>query len=240
MAAVALQLVGLTFGYGAVPLFEGLDLVVHPGEVVAVTGRNGSGKSTLLKLSLGLLEPWRGEVRLFGEKVGRFRRWEWVGYMPQGTEGTLHRSFPASVWEVVAAGVGGPRWRRLRLSREARCRVADCLAAVGLEGLAGMPVGTLSGGQQRRVLLARALVNRPRLLVLDEPLAGVDAEGAAGLAGLLLRWCREGGTAVLVAGHGAGPLEAAADRVLCLEASRPARAFDPAGRGPSKGVLALV
>lgn len=215
MAAV-LEIRGLEFGYNGRPLFGGLDLVIRPGELVVVTGRNGAGKSTLLKLVLGLLRPWRGEVRLFGQELRRFRQWRLLGYLPQGTEGTFYRSFPATVAEVVGANLALPHHRRLWPSAVAKERVRQSLAAVELEALAGRPVDALSGGQQRRVLLARALVNGPRLLVLDEPLAGIDREAAEKIVALLLRLKRETGMAVLLASHDHGGLEAAATRIIRL------------------------
>lgn len=215
MAAVV-EVRGLEFGYNGRPLLRGLDFTVRQGELVVVTGRNGAGKSTLLKLVLGLLRPWRGEVRLFGQELRRFRQWQLLGYLPQGTEGTFYRSFPATVTEVVAANLALPRHRRLLPPSSARERVLQSLAAVDLKVLAGRTVDSLSGGQQRRVLLARALVNGPQLLVLDEPLAGVDRQSADKITELLLRLNREEGLAVLLASHANGDLEQAATRVIHL------------------------
>ncbi|MCR4419276.1 MAG: ATP-binding cassette domain-containing protein [Clostridia bacterium] len=211
-----LEVKNLEFGYNGRPLWQGVEFALGPGQLVLVTGPNGVGKSTLFKLILGLLQPWRGQIRLFGGEGFRLRRREWLGFVPQGTEGTLHRSFPATVAEVVSTGLRLPPWQGLWPSPALRHRVARSLAAVGLEGLAEEPVGFLSGGQQRRVLLARALVGDPRLLLLDEPLAGLDPEGASLVAGLI-RSRRSEGLAVVVSGHGETIWEKEATRVLNLE-----------------------
>ncbi|MBC7345917.1 MAG: ATP-binding cassette domain-containing protein [Clostridia bacterium] len=213
-----LEVHGLEFGYYHQPLLRDVTLAVYRGEVVMLTGSNGAGKSTLIKLALGLLPPWRGEIRLFGEDLHRFRQWSRLGYLPQGTNNGFFTSFPASVAEVVGANLLSSGWRLWR-GRAAAERVQQALTAVGLEALAPRSVGSLSGGQQRRVLLARALVNAPELLFLDEPLAGVDAEAAHRIAELLLRLNREGMTIVL-ASHGNGTLEEAASRIFRLERGR--------------------
>ena len=208
-----LELRDAAFGYGRRPVLRGVDLGVHPGEVLAVRGPNGAGKSTLVRGLLGLSEVLAGEVRLFGEPRGQFRDWHRVGYVPQRT--TVVGSVPVTVRELVSSGRlsrVGP-WRRFREAD--RCAVDCALEGAGLAGFDRRPVAELSGGQQRRALVARALAGDPELLVLDEPTAGVDADNqrvlAATLAGLAAT-----GTAVVVVVHEIGPLAPVISRTVTL------------------------
>jgi len=208
-----LELRGAAFGYGRRPVLRGVDLTVDRGEVLAVRGPNGAGKSTLVRGLLGLADLLAGEVALFGEPRGRFRDWQRVGYVPQrsGVGGGV----PVTVRELVSSGRlsrVGP-WRRFR--EVDRCAVDCALDSAGLAGFDRRPVAELSGGQQRRALVARALAGDPELLVLDEPTAGVDAGNqrvlAATLAGLAAT-----GTAVVVVVHETGPLTPVITRTVTL------------------------
>jgi len=199
--------------YGGRAVLEDVSLAVAPSEVVAILGANGSGKSTLVRSALGLIPLTRGDVRLFGEPLRKFRGWRRIGYVPQrvGAGGGV----PATVGEVVASG----RLARRGLLRPARSAdrraVDDALTAVGLADRAREPVSTLSGGQQQRVLIARALAGAPELLVLDEPTAGVDAASQEAFAGALRRFVERGGTVLFVA-HELGPLRPLITRAVVV------------------------
>jgi zinc transport system ATP-binding protein len=202
---------------GGRPVLRGIDLDVRAGEVVAVLGANGSGKSTLVRTILGLVPTVRGEVRLFGTPLDRFKDWRRVGYVPQRV--TAAAGAPASVWEVVSTG----RLSRLRpwqrMGREDRAAVRSALRAVGLDDQPRRGVATLSGGQQQRVMVARALAGEPGLLVLDEPTAGVDVASQEGFARVLGTLVREGTTVVLVA-HELGPLAPLVGRTVVMRDGR--------------------
>jgi len=199
--------------YGGRAVLEDVSLAVAPSEVVAILGANGSGKSTLVRSALGLIPLTRGDVRLFGEPLRKFRGWRRIGYVPRrvGAGGGV----PATVGEVVASG----RLARRGLLRPARSAdrraVDDALTAVGLADRVREPVSTLSGGQQQRVLIARALAGAPELLVLDEPTAGVDAASQEAFAGALRRFVERGGTVLFVA-HELGPLRPLITRAVVV------------------------
>lgn len=192
-SAPLLQFRDADLGYDRRPVLRSVDLAVAPGECLAVTGPNGAGKTTLLRAALGLADVLAGEVHRATP------RW---GYVPQ--RHSVAAAVPATVAEVVAVGrlpLAGP-WRRWAPSvrRADRAAVAAALEAVGLADRAGDAVARLSGGQQRRVLLARALATESPLLLLDEPTAGVDALNQQVIA-TVLRHLRDGGAGLVVITH---------------------------------------
>ena len=214
-------------GYDGQPVINGVDLVIRSGDTVAVLGANGSGKSTLVRGILGLAELTHGSLTLFGTPSTRFAdRWR-IGYVPQRT--AIAGALPSTVREVVTTG----RLARLGLGR--RLRPADhaavdaALDTVELGDLAARPVAQLSGGQQRRVTIARALAAEPDLLILDEPTAGVDAENQVRLADTLAR-AAAGGTTIVLVAHELGPAAPLIARVVVLRDG--GIAYDgPADRG---------
>jgi zinc transport system ATP-binding protein len=209
---------GVRFAYGQDPILDGVDLAVAPGEFVALVGANGSGKSTLLRVLLGLTETQGGEVQLFGEQPRHFEDRGRLGYVPQ--RAVLADHMPATVEEVVAAGCLSTRGWRHRLRREDWVDVAHALESVALTDRRKDPMRTLSGGQQQRVLIAKALVTGPDLLVLDEPVAGVDAESQLRFRDSLVHLVDEHHAAVLLVSHELGAVADDLDRVLLLQRGR--------------------
>lgn len=207
---------GLSFSYErGGSLLDDVDISISAGEFVALVGPNGSGKSTLLRLLLGLEQPDSGEVRLFGQPPDELdERWR-IGFVPQRL--MLARDLPASVEEVVAAGriARTGWWRRLR--PDDRVAVDAAIEAVGLADRRGERVGLLSGGQQQRVLIAKALAAEPELLILDEPIAGVDAESQRGFRDVLVAAIQDRGTAVLLVSHEIGAVADDVDRIAVLK-----------------------
>ncbi|HEX6131101.1 MAG TPA: metal ABC transporter ATP-binding protein [Actinomycetota bacterium] len=208
---------GLTFGYGSEPVIHDVDLTVAAGEFVALVGPNGSGKSTLLNLLLGRLEPWSGTARLFGRPPERLPERGRLGYVPQRP--SLSSEVPATVRELVTAGrlTDGRWWRPLR--RADRDAVAHALGSVGLTSLADRPLNELSGGQQQRAFIARAFASEPHLLVLDEPIAGVDAASQRRFRDALVHLIHEHGAGVLLVSHELSAVANDVDRVVVLKGS---------------------
>ncbi|WP_326599132.1 metal ABC transporter ATP-binding protein [Streptomyces sp. NBC_01803] len=217
-----ISLTGVTAELGGRPVLRGVDLAVRPGEALALLGANGSGKSTAVRAAVGQVPITDGELALFGTPVRRFRDWARVGYVPQRS--TAAGGVPATVREVVSAGRLARR--RLRpLGRADRAAVDRALELVGLADRAGESVGALSGGQHQRVLIARALTGEPELLIMDEPLAGVDLASQRVLAGTL-RAQLDAGVAVLLVLHELGPLEPLIDRAVILSHGRVERTVE--------------
>ncbi|MBW8703592.1 High-affinity zinc uptake system ATP-binding protein ZnuC [Streptomyces sp. MBT84] len=212
MTEPLITLRGVRADLGSRPVLRGIDLAVHRGEVVALLGANGSGKSTIVRGIIGQVPPSAGEIELFGTPLRRFRDWRRVGYVPQRT--TAAGGVPATVTEVVSSG-------RLSRTRFGVLRKADheavrrALDMVGLADRAKDSVDALSGGQHQRVLIARALASEPEVLIMDEPMAGVDLASQEVLAGTLRDQVDSGATVLLVL-HELGPLEPLIDRAVVL------------------------
>ncbi|MGW3359671.1 metal ABC transporter ATP-binding protein [Streptomyces bungoensis] len=203
---------GVTADLGPRPVLRGIDLTVHRGEVVALLGANGSGKSTAVRSLIGQVPAGSGSIELFGIPRRSFRDWARVGYVPQRT--TAAGGVPATVTEIVSSG----RLSRTRFGlfrRADREAVLRALELVGMADRAGDPVTALSGGQHQRVLIARALVAEPELLIMDEPMAGVDLASQEVLAHALREQVAAGTTVLLVL-HELGPLEPLIDRAVVL------------------------
>jgi ABC-type Mn2+/Zn2+ transport system ATPase subunit len=183
---------GVTAGYGDRAAISNVDVVLQAGSLTAIFGPNGGGKSTLIKCVAGLIRPWTGSIEVFGAPVGEYAKR--VAYVPQAEQ--LDWSFPISVDEVVMMGrtpALGPLRRPGSADRDA---VADALQRVDMLGLARRQIGELSGGQRRRVFLARALAADPLLYLLDEPVTGVDPTTQEKIMNLLEAEAARGRTVV--------------------------------------------
>ncbi len=191
---------------------------IRAGEFTGLIGSNGAGKTTLLKAILGLLSPSSGSVRIAGRP--RSRRNPLIGYVPQRY--VLDADMPLRARDVVGLGIDAHRLGITRPSRERAERIDEMLAAVDAHGFADSRVGNLSGGEQQRVLIAHALISRPRLLLLDEPLANLDLRSGHEIVALLARIATEQGIAVLISAHEMNPLLGVMDRIVYLAAGRAA------------------
>jgi zinc transport system ATP-binding protein len=233
----ALQIDAVSFAYPGQVVLDCTSFSVAAGEFVALVGPNGSGKSTLLRIALGLLRPQGGDVRLFGLPPNQLaERWR-VGYVPQRP--VLLDILPATVEEVVASGRLARRGWRRRLGPADWEAVEAALRAVDLLPLRRRLLTELSGGQQQRAFIAKALATEPELLVLDEPVAGVDVESQRGFRNTLVTLVRERGTAVLLVSHELSAVADDLDRVVVLRRGKigfDGRPEELAATGVSLGV----
>jgi len=202
-----LELCEASLGYESEAVLTGVNLQIRAGDFVGLAGANGSGKTTLLKSMMGMLPPRSGVVE---RKFAPAR----LGYVPQIS--SLDAYFPLNVDEVVAMGVYGRVRPFKKFPKREKVRVAEVLEQVGLAGSARAAFSHLSGGQQQRVLIARALVVDPLLMLLDEPLSGVDQESRKAIVNLLITINQEKGLAFVISSHEQQILEQGCQRVILV------------------------
>ncbi len=195
-----IEIKNLSFSYdGRTDVLEDLNLTVRRGEFVGIVGPNGAGKTTLFRILLGFLKPRRGSLKLFGENIETFRRWDRIGYVPQRL--SVERNFPATVRELLDLTGEDPQ---------------EVIALLHLNDLLDRQFLRLSGGQQQIVLLGMALVRNPDLLLLDEPTAGLDVHFQRHIIQTLRSLSVRENRTVLMISHDIGLVLRTVDRVLCL------------------------
>ena len=203
---------------GGREVLSDVTFAISAGEFTGLIGSNGAGKTTLLKAILGLHAASGGSVRIAGRP--RSRRNPLIGYVPQRY--LLDADMPLRARDVVGLGLDAHRLGISRPSRERTERIEEMLVAVDAQDFADSRVGNLSGGEQQRVLIAHALISRPRLLLLDEPLANLDLRSGHGVVELLARIAAEQGIAVLISAHEMNPLLGVMDSIVYLAGGRAA------------------
>jgi len=215
-APEALSVDGVTVRLGGRTVLDDVSFSVKAGEFTGLIGSNGAGKTTLFRVILGLEAPVSGSFR-----VGDGRRAQAdVGYVPQ--KFLLDPDMPLRGRDLIALGLDGHRLGLPLPSRTRRARVDEMVEAVDARAFADARVGQLSGGEQQRILIAHALISRPRLLLLDEPLANLDLRAAQEVVGLLSRIASEQRIAILISAHEMNPLLPVMDRIVYLAAGRAA------------------
>ena len=212
-----MELSEASLGYDDAVILRDVDFTISRGEFVAIVGPNGSGKTTLVKSLVGLADRSGGSLDLFGIPAEHFKQLWRMGYVPQ--RHTLGGPVPATVREVVTSGrLPRAKWF-LPLHASDRAAVTEAMSRVGILDLQQRPVHQLSGGQQRRVLIARALASETELLLLDEPTAGVDVEAQAALA-TVLGSLAAGGTTIALVTHDLDPFASHLTRVVWVSHGR--------------------
>jgi len=195
----------LSAGYNGVPVIKDVNLDIHANDFIGVIGPNGGGKTTLSKVILGLLSPIKGEINFPGGRLN-------IGYLPQVSQ--IDHSFPITVTDVILSGVASEKNWLHALSRTHKRKARELIKDMGLSGLADRPVGQLSGGELQRTLLARAIINEPQLLVLDEPNTFVDRNFEGELYKLLGELNRE--MAVFLISHDIGTISPIVKTIACV------------------------
>ncbi|HKB91509.1 MAG TPA: ATP-binding cassette domain-containing protein [Opitutaceae bacterium] len=203
---VTLQSVSL--GYDSKPVIKEVNLAIYPGSLIGLAGPNGSGKTTLFRTILGLLPP-------IGGTLSRNCPLSNFGYVPQST--ALDPQFPLSASEVVEMGAYGRVRPYQFLPAMEKERVKEILHQIGLPQLAARSFFSLSGGQKQRMLIARALMVNPKIMILDEPLSGVDEESRRSIADLLTKLTREKGLAVFFSSHDLEMVQRVADSIVRID-----------------------
>jgi len=214
----ALTVDGISVRLAGREVLRDIHFTVRAGEFVGLIGSNGAGKTTLLRVILGLQQPSAGTVRIDG--AGRSRHAPAIGYVPQKV--LLDPDMPLRARDLVGLGLDGNRLGIPLPTRRRRQLIDEMLRAVGAGLFGDERVGNLSGGEQQRVLIAHALISRPRLLLLDEPLANLDIRSEQEIVELLARVAREQQISVLLSAHEMNPLLPVMDRIVYLAAGRAA------------------
>ncbi len=215
--AEMLSVDGVSVRLGGREILHDVRFTIQPGEFTGLIGSNGAGKTTLLRVILGLQHA-SGEVRVGGRPRGQHS--EMIGYVPQKIE--LDPDMPLRARDMVGLGLDGHRYGLPLPSRSRRAMVGEMLRSVGAAGFGDARAGNLSGGEQQRILIAHALISRPRLLLLDEPLANLDISSGQEVVALLARIAAEQRIAVLISAHDMNPLLPVMDRVVYMAGGRAA------------------
>ena len=215
---VLISIEGVSFSYGDTKVLDRITFPIRSGDFLSIIGPNGSGKTTLIKIILGLLTPSEGKIRIFGENGTAFTQWEKLGYVPQKAT-HVDPFFPVSAKEVVEMGLVSSRKFLGANKKEDEGRIQRALRQVGMESYEDWRIGKLSGGQQQRVFIARAIVNEPTILFLDEPTTGVDAETQEHFYDMLDDLNTKESITIVLVTHDIGVVNKHVNQVACLHQS---------------------
>lgn len=210
MTNVVIDIDKVSFSYGIVPVLEDISLKIYEDEFIGIIGPNASGKSTLLKLILGLIKPDKGSIKKYNQKCQHKRNH--IGYVPQYVNFT--RDFPVTVEEVVMMGHITSSSLFFKFSKNEIASARQAMQALEIEDIARRQIGSLSGGQLQRVLIARALVCQPNVLILDEPTSNVDMRVEEDIFALLKNYSEH--MTIIVVSHDIAFISGYVDRVACL------------------------
>jgi zinc transport system ATP-binding protein len=203
------EIEGLSYTYSGSIVLDNISFSIREGDLLGMIGPNGAGKTTLFSCMLGLLNDYRGTIKIFGQDIRKSSKmFRSIGYIPQ--KKTVDQNFPATVEEIVSLGA---------ISSNVPAKIAAALDTVGLLAQRDRRIGELSGGQQQRVLIAKALVNDPKLLILDEPATGIDLETQNKFYALLKKLNQEKKITIIWASHDLDAVNRIASSVACINRS---------------------
>lgn len=213
-----IEVENVTFAYNDEDVLINITLDIHQGDYIGIVGPNGAGKTTLFKIMLGLLRPRMGSVKLFEQDIYDFRDWQKIGYVPQKAT-NFDSNFPVTVFEVVSMGINTKRRFFNKATAEDKRVVQDALKQVDMWEYKDRLIGDLSSGQQQRVFIARALVNRPEVILLDEPTTGVDKQTQDGFYAMLQKLNKKMGITLVLVSHDIGRLTKEVMHIACVDRS---------------------
>ncbi|MHA6251905.1 metal ABC transporter ATP-binding protein [Oceanobacillus sp. CAU 1775] len=205
----------INFAYEDKTVLEDINFEIPKGKFMGLIGPNGGGKTTLIKLMLGLIKPDSGSIELFGEPLEKFNGRNKIGFVSQKAN-SFNLGFPATVYEVVSTGLTAKLGYLKFLNKKHKEKILQAIELVDMLDYAYENIGNLSGGQQQRIFIARALVNEPDLLILDEPTVGVDQENVKRFYDLLYRLNKNEGISMLLVTHDTGIVTEYATDIVCL------------------------
>lgn len=212
-----LSVSNLKFSYtSSVNVLNNISFDVKKGDYIGLVGHNGSGKTTLVKVILGLLKPSSGSVNLFGKSIDKFHSWEKIGYMPQNTS-FFNPIFPATVEEVVSLGLLSTKKFPKKISHKDKIIVDESLDRLKINHLKDKLIGDLSGGQQQRVFLARALITKPEILILDEPSNALDSATREQFFSVIQELNQSHKTTIILITHDVGHIGRYANKLLYID-----------------------
>ncbi|WP_342525412.1 metal ABC transporter ATP-binding protein [Chryseomicrobium sp. FSL W7-1435] len=210
-----IEMKNVSFYYDKTEALQNVSLTINEGDFLAVIGPNGSGKSTLMKIILGLLRPMKGEVALFGKPVQEFKDRACIGYVSQKST-SFNSGFPATVFEVVRSGLAKKSGLFTRYPKNVADQIKEALISVGMQAYIDRPISALSGGQQQRVFIARALISKPKILLLDEPTVGIDQQNMQSFYRMLTHLNKHHGITIILITHDVDAVSNSISHVACL------------------------
>ena len=211
-----IEVADVSFSYGNEEVLSGISLDVHQGDYLGLVGPNGAGKTTLLKIMLGILRPTKGEVKIFGTELKKFKHLSDIGYVPQKAI-NFDPNFPATVKEIVLMGRYGKKGLFHHTDSEDNEMTKKALREVGMLEFENRLIGNLSGGQQQRVFIARALAGEPKIIFLDEPTSGIDAKTQDEFYALMKKLNQELGLTLVLVSHDIEKIMGEVMHVACVD-----------------------
>lgn len=205
----------VSYAYENKTVLDQINFDIPRGSFIGLVGPNGGGKTTLIKLLLGLIKPDNGSIEIFQKPIHKFKEKNKIGFVSQKAN-AFNRGFPATVFEVVSTGLTAKIGYLRFLNKTHKTKIMEALRQVGMEDYANQNIGNLSGGQQQRVFIARALVNEPELIILDEPTVGVDYQNVNRFYDLLHKLHEEKNITLLLVTHDTGVMTEHATDIVCL------------------------
>lgn len=206
-----LEVKNLSFKYGNNIVLDDISFYMEEGDYVGIIGPNGSAKSTLMKLTLGLLKPLSGSISFFKEDINKFKDYEKIGYISQNVR-DFNKMFPGTVEEIVSLNTGGSFF-----NKKDKDKVEKALKIVDMYEYKDRKIGNLSGGQKQRVFIARAILNNPKILFMDEPLVGVDLESQKNFYRLMDKLNKEYNMTLVMISHDIDTIIEKANKILSLK-----------------------